>query len=106
MSIISGVKRQEKSGLQSCAASSGSSHPWSRCLVLLSSVLSCAALSALDNTVSNAFWDTTGYVNAVPVVQTCSAEQEISSVDSVPAYTRVLAMFDSHDQRGLTFIVR
>lgn len=79
---------------------------WSRWLVLSLPLLSCAALSALDNTVSNAFWDTTGYVNAVPVVQTCSAEQEISSVDSVPAYTRVLAMFDSHDQRGLTFIVR
>ena len=67
-------------------------------------LLSLSALAVEKE--SNDFWDTTGYETAQPTVQYAPEELAIDVEDSVPAYSPVLAVFDSYSQRGLTFVIR
>ena len=69
------------------------------------SILACAAAFALDNTVDNAFWNTTAYVNATPVTSTATVTCRIDTAAKTEVVTAPAFDFNSR-KPGIAVIVR
>ena len=71
----------------------------------------CAAVSAvlaanaLDNTVSDSFWDTTGYVNGETSVASAAIQTEFDSRTECACASAALGYFSS-SQPGLLLTIR
>ena len=69
-------------------------------------ILAGAAAFALDNTIDNAFWNTTGYVNAAPVTAvTAGVPGPLDTAVPAQVVSAPVADFNSRNP-GATIIIR
>lgn len=75
-------------------------------MVLLAAASVPTPVHALDNTVSNDFWDTTEYVNAAPSVESGVLPVAVDAVAKTEKPSNVLSRFFSTVCRGFVLFLQ